>query len=654
MQKKIWMFLGLLFIGVAAFICKPEVDYSKDKDVYVEIDGWPMRFHYLSEKNKLVNDEKSFKILRHTENTLILPDKKGTMVFQKLIEVDDEYELLGHHQITDKTKKNVAVITLVTDETEALWEKFYSSVEKNFLPRHEKQYYVFTNNKDLTFSDNVIKVSFSETNTSLIKMKRFHHIGKIKKLIQDFDYVYFMDVTVNPVSEVKEEVFPTEEQQIVFALEPFYFRKPLKEISPDRQADLLEYISSETFRFYVSGAFFGGTAKGFLRLSDTIKKWAEDNFMNDVVSKWSDENYLNKYLVTLQQGEDRPLILTPEYLLPEDNSSISLEFLPYKKMTYKPVDDKQKEKTIFQVFENQDIYEYDEKTNKLKSQNEELDVVRKTGNTFSVQTDKGLTIFHRIYYTKDKYEALQKSMVTDKTSKKIAVVTIMVKDAVADWKSFYVSAEKNLLPGHTKNYFVFTDAKRLFGKKKVHKIFYNPKSSHQINNQKFHLIDGIKDKLKTFDYVYFVNAQSIVKQPVYEDVFPTKEQQISVVLHPWHYRWEIEKFPHDRRRKSKAYVPYSLGVFYVQNNFFGGLTDGFLKMIDTLKNWTDENAQKGIEATWHDESMLNAYVYHHMKNGFEPLVLTPEYMYPDEKCPYSLEFEAYQKMTFKSQNTNHK
>ena len=189
MQKKIWMFLGLLFAVIVGFVCfKPEVDYSKAQDVYVEIDGWPMRFHYLSEKNKIVNDEKSFNVLRHTKNTLMLADKKGPMVFQKLIEVDDEYELLGHHQITDKTKKNVAVITLVTGETEHLWEKFYSSVEKNFLPRYEKQYYVFTNNEDLSFSDNVIKVRFSEMDSSLIKMKRFHYIEKIKKLIQDFEY----------------------------------------------------------------------------------------------------------------------------------------------------------------------------------------------------------------------------------------------------------------------------------------------------------------------------------------------------------------------------------------------------------------------------------------------------------------------------------
>lgn len=50
-------------------------------------------------------------------------------------------------------------------------------------------------------------------------------------------------------------------------------------------------------------------------------------------------------------------------------------------------------------------------------------------------------------------------------------------------------------------------------------------------------------------------------------------------------------------------------------------------MCKELKNNIDEDLSKDIIAIWHDESHLNAYLYHLEESEF--YLLSPEYLYPE-------------------------
>ncbi len=118
-------------------------------------------------------------------------------------------------------------------------------------------------------------------------------------------------------------------------------------------------------------------------------------------------------------------------------------------------------------------------------------------------------------------------------------------------------------------------------------------------------------------------------------IFPTKEQEIMVTLHPW---WLKNKFylPYDKNPNSKAYISDFDAKYYVMGGFNGGTSEGFLKLIKTLKDWTDIDLKNKVMPTWHDESMLNRYLATVFQNGHHPLILLPEYAVPETGMPRNL------------------
>lgn len=55
-------------------------------------------------------------------------------------------------------------------------------------------------------------------------------------------------------------------------------------------------------------------------------------------------------------------------------------------------------------------------------------------------------------------------------------------------------------------------------------------------------------------------------------------------------------------------------------------------MCEKLKNAIDQDSQNGLIAIRHDESHLNAYLYHYQKTY---KLLSPAYLYPEDwKLPF--------------------
>ena len=46
--------------------------------------------------------------------------------------------------------KNIAVLYIMTNRYTVFWEDFYKSAEKNFLPHHNKHYFIFTDDEKMT------------------------------------------------------------------------------------------------------------------------------------------------------------------------------------------------------------------------------------------------------------------------------------------------------------------------------------------------------------------------------------------------------------------------------------------------------------------------------------------------------------------------
>lgn len=219
----------------------------------------------------------------------------------------------------------------------------------------------------------------------------------------------------------------------------------------------------------------------------------------------------------------------------------------------------------------------------------------------------------------------------DVKGQKVAILYIATGRYIQFWDEFYPAMEKYFLPNHKKSYFVFTDD---IEKKFPNNVFRIPQKQlpwPQITLQRYRFFSSIKEKLKKFDYIYFLNANLIPQRMIDEKIFPSKEQGVMFTYHPgFKNKKNPDKLTYDRNPKSTAYIPFGEGRIYVMGGFNGGRKEDFLKMSDELSRRTDIDSQNNIIARWHDESHLNRYLVDLEKAGQKPLVLDSIYAVPEE------------------------
>ena len=186
--------------------------------------------------------------------------------------------------------------------------------------------------------------------------------------------------------------------------------------------------------------------------------------------------------------------------------------------------------------------------------------------------------------------------------------------------------EKNFLINDNKTYFVWTDSDRDFPPNVI-KIKIPHLGWPKATLYRYNFFQNSWDKLKNFDYMYYLNANMIALRPVGREIFPSDEQGIMATLHPGYYK-STQNLPYDRNPKSLAYIPFSptlqnTSEKYFMGGFNGGTATAFKQLIDTIALNTKIDEQNGVIARWHDESHFNKYLYNK-----KPLILTPAYGYP--------------------------
>lgn len=295
------------------------------------------------------------------------------------------------------------------------------------------------------------------------------------------------------------------------------------------------------------------------------------------------------------------------------------------------------EQVILMQKEGNIAYYYDEKETKLYPVSDvkisPIPVLRKTKNTLKLKTKTGVQVYARLDY--NVFELVQESKVEFTTPKKIAILYISTGKYLVFWDNFYKEMEKYFLPKHQKTYFLFTDKDDLKVPSNVVKIHQDQLPYPWITFKRFHFFDAVKDKLKEYDYIYFVNGTMLPKTEINEEIFPTESQEIMATIRAVDFRRNyLPWFRYARNKNSKAYISPKEGKYYVMGGFNGGTSNGFLKAIETMKQWTDEDIKNNVIPRYHDESMLNRYVINQMQMGKHPLILTPEYSIPEDEMTY--------------------
>ena len=193
------------------------------------------------------------------------------------------------------------------------------------------------------------------------------------------------------------------------------------------------------------------------------------------------------------------------------------------------------------------------------------------------------------------------------------------------WNNFYNSAQQYFLPNCEKHYFVFSDQPvDLHSNENVHYIYQKKLGWPLDTLMRFHMFKSIENKLASFDYVFFFNANIVFLQPINIDILPTAEEGLLVVRHLGFYNKPINEYTYDRNPYSTAFIPFNTGKDYVQGSFNGGTSKSYIQMINDLVKNIDLDEDNKVTALWHDESHLNKYILTHNYK-----ILSPAYIYPE-------------------------
>lgn len=215
--------------------------------------------------------------------------------------------------------------------------------------------------------------------------------------------------------------------------------------------------------------------------------------------------------------------------------------------------------------------------------------------------------------------------------KTVAVLYLCTGAYRVFWKDFYPNFEQYFLPECAKTYFVFTDAPAIDheGQPNVRRIEQEAYPWPYSTMRRFSIFLTQSEALQAFDYIVFANANLRCCQTVTaEEFLPQGGQTLLAVCHLPYYGHDPIFHPYDRNPKSRAWIPYNCGQYYVAGGLNGGTAGAYLAMCRELERRTEEDLGRGVIARCHDESQLNRLLAEEPETF---RVLGPQYCVPEER-----------------------
>lgn len=193
----------------------------------------------------------------------------------------------------------IGILYICTGKYNQFFKEFYETMEKNFLPSHEKLYFVWSDNDNLTLGLNNVHFIHKEcAGFPADSLFRYDIFLQAEGMMKQCDYLYYINANAIIVGEIGEEILP-DNTGLLSAEWPIKSRL-LK--SPvfyhyERNKQSLAYIKpfDRPYKYYMGG-LNGGTCEAYLKmihkLADNIRK----DYENGIIACSNDESHLNRYL----------------------------------------------------------------------------------------------------------------------------------------------------------------------------------------------------------------------------------------------------------------------------------------------------------------------------------------------------------------------
>lgn len=212
----------------------------------------------------------------------------------------------------------------------------------------------------------------------------------------------------------------------------------------------------------------------------------------------------------------------------------------------------------------------------------------------------------------------------------LAVVFIGTNKYLNFLPSWYESCEEYLLPGHEKQYFVFTDGE-------LDELPDNISLYHQehlpwpyITLYRFSTILKAYEDICKYDYLLFLDADMRLVDTVKAEEILTGKPYIGV-HHPCHFLGmnPHTKFPgafETNSDSSACITDEDDTTTYFQGCLWGGKVPDVIDMMKELQKRTEDDLSRNVIAVWHDESHLNKFYSERVDDVH---ILSPSFAYPE-------------------------
>lgn len=206
----------------------------------------------------------------------------------------------------------IAIFSISLGKYDIFFDEFYRSVNKLFLPKHEKKFFIYTD-KDLGDYENVELFQQQKLGWPFDTMMRFHFMTEIKEKLLQYDYIYFFNINMKVLKEINDEVIPQEKNDfLVGADHPIHSGWENHRLPYERNVNSQFFIPVNQGSKYYQGCFNGGKSTVFIEMCEILKDKIDKDLSNNITPIWHDESALNWYF-----NKKKPLMLSKLYIYPE-------------------------------------------------------------------------------------------------------------------------------------------------------------------------------------------------------------------------------------------------------------------------------------------------------------------------------------------------
>jgi hypothetical protein len=213
-------------------------------------------------------------------------------------------------------KMKIGIIFIATGKYYIFAKDLIESFENLFLPDHEKEYFIFTDNDNPDVQgDNIHYIIKEKEEWPFDSLHRFKNIYENKNLFSDIDFIYFLNANMKALQLINDEILPPEGCDFSAVIHPGYFMESKYVFPYERNPNSLAYVPYGDGERYYQGCFFGGRTDAFIEMCDIIAENTKKDLANNIIAAVIDESYMNKYLIDKKVMNISPVYAYPQQVL---------------------------------------------------------------------------------------------------------------------------------------------------------------------------------------------------------------------------------------------------------------------------------------------------------------------------------------------------